>query len=124
MEKTFEMLLSSPRITAALNDLELTEDYTLLAFLTPGGNWYSGAHPDFRRAQMDVFLFCIKTPVPYNNENFQQFRRNWRITHLIKIKDMSYGRIEKGLDPAEGKISTEPYKKRMEERINFFLSGL
>ena len=124
MEKGFEMLISSPKIIEAIKDMETTDDYTLLAFLTPGSNWYGGAHLDYRRAKMNAFIFLIKTPIKFNGENFREFRRNWQIAHLIKAEEMSYGRMEKGLDPAEGKISTEPFKERMEERINFFLSGL
>jgi hypothetical protein len=56
MEKGFEMLISSPKITRAIKELEATGDYTLLAFLTPGSNWYSGAHLDYRRAKMDALI--------------------------------------------------------------------
>jgi protein-S-isoprenylcysteine O-methyltransferase Ste14 len=124
MEKSFEMLLSSPKITGALKELDLTDGYTLLAFLTPGNNWYSGAHLNYQRAKMNGFLFCIKTPVIFSGKNFREFRHNWQITHLIRAEEISYGRIKRGLDPVEGKISTKPFQDRMEERIDFFLSGL
>lgn len=124
MGKSFEMLLSSPKIAGALQELDLAGGYTLLVFLTPGSNWYSGAHLDYRRAKMESFIFCIKTPVRFSGENFREFRRSWQITHLIRAEEMSYGRFERGLDPVEGKISTEPFQERMEERIDFFLSGL
>lgn len=124
MEKTFAMLFSSPKITTALKNLPLTDDHTLLAFLTPGSNWYSTAHLDYRRAEMDIFLFCVKTPIAFTGNNFTEFRSNWQITHLVRVEEMSYGQLEKELDPAAGKVSTEPFKKRMEERVDFFLSGL
>ncbi|MEN8143070.1 MAG: isoprenylcysteine carboxylmethyltransferase family protein [Thermodesulfobacteriota bacterium] len=124
MEKSFEMLLSSPKIAGALKELDLADDYTLLVFLTPGSNWYSTAHLDYRRAKLESFIFCIKTPVAFSGENFREFRRSWQITHLLRANEMSYGRFERGLDPAEGEIITEPFKARMEERIDFFLSGL
>ena len=123
MEKSFRMLLSSPKITGAIKELELDDDYTLLAFLTPGSNWFS-THNDSRLAKVEAFIFCIKSPIVFNGDNFKDFRRNWQITHLIRAKEMSYGRIEEGQDPTEGKITTEPFKKRMEERVDFFLSGL
>ena len=37
---------------------------------------------------------------------------------------LSGDRLATGLDPAGGKITTEPFQDRMEERIDFFLSGL
>jgi hypothetical protein len=123
METSFKMLLASPKITGELRELALTDDYTLLAFLTPGSNWFR-THGDSRLAKMEAFIFCIKTPVTFSGNNFRDFRRNWQITHLVRAKEMSYGRIGEGLDPAEGEITTEPFKERMEERVDFFLSGL
>ena len=123
MKNSFEMLHSSPRITEALKQLNLAEDHKLLVFLIPGSNWYS-SHGDSREARIETFIFCLKTPVMYNGENFREFRKDWQITHLIRAEEMSFGRIEKGRDPVEGKITTEKFKERMEERIDFFLSGL
>ncbi len=123
MEKSFKMLLSSPKISGELRKLDLTDDYTLLAFLTPGSNWFS-THGDSRLARVEAFIFCIKTPVVFTGNNLKDVRRNWQVTHLIRAKEMSFGRIEEGLDPVEGKITSEPYKERMEERVDFFLSGL
>ena len=123
MTRGFEMLLASPRLTQSLEKLELTEGSTLLAFLTPGPNWYD-AHLDFQQAQVDVFIFCLETPVDYKGDNFREFRRNWRITQLVRAEEMSYDRLVKGLDPVAGKVAIEPFKERMTERVDFFLSGL
>lgn len=123
MARGFEMLLASPRLSQALDKPEQTEGYTLLAFLTPGPNWYN-AHLDFQQAQVDVFIFCLETPVYYQGDNFQEFRRNWRITQLVRAEEMSYDRLAKGLDPVAGEITIEPFKERMAERVDFLLSGL
>lgn len=124
MTNSFTMLLSSPKIRAALKQADLEAGSTLLAFLTPGRNWYSEGHRDYRRAEVDAFLFCIKSPVAFTGANFREFRRSWQITSLIRIEGLSGERLAAGLDPAGGKITTEPSQDRMEERIDFFLSGL
>lgn len=123
MAKGFEMLLASPRLTLALEKLELTEGHTLLAFLVPGRNWYD-THLDLEQAEVDVFIFCLKTPVGYTGDNFREFRRSWRITQLVRAEGMSYDRRAKGLDPVAGEVTNEPFKERMAERVEFFLSGL
>lgn len=124
MDKGYAMLLSSPGVSEALKQVALDDNSTLLAFLTPGDNWYSGAHRNYRKAQLNAFIFCIKSPIAFNGENFKEFRRNWQITHLIKAEGMSYSRREAELDPVGGDIVTEPFHERMGERIDFFLSGL
>lgn len=123
MAKGFEMLLASPRLTQALAKLELAEDCTLLAFLAPGHNWFD-THLDFQQARVNVFIFCLETPVDYKGDNFQEFRRNWRITRLLRAEEMSYDRLAKGLDPVAGEVTIEPFKERMAERVDFLLSGL
>ncbi|HSH12846.1 MAG TPA: methyltransferase [Desulfurivibrionaceae bacterium] len=123
MARGYEMLLASPRLTRALEKLELTEGSTLLAFLTPGPNWYED-HLDFQQAEVDVIIFCLETPVDYKGDNFREFRRNWRITQLVRAEEMSYGRLTNGLDPVAGKVAIEPSKERMTERVDFLLSGL
>jgi protein-S-isoprenylcysteine O-methyltransferase Ste14 len=124
MANSFAMLLASPKIKTALKQVDLETGSTLLAFLTPGRNWYSGAHRDYRQAKINVFIFCLKNPIAFTGDNFREFRRSWQITHLIRVEGMSGDRLAAGLDPAGGKITTEPFQDRMEERIDFFLSGL
>ena len=124
MEKIFAMVTSSSKIKQALNQLNIEEDNTLLVFLTPGSNWYSGAHRDYSRAKVNAYVVNMKTPVQFTGNNFRKFRDNWQITHLIRAEDMSYGRMESGQDPVEGGVAVEEPQGREGERIKFFLSGL
>ncbi len=124
MRNSFAMLLSSPKIREALTQVDLEAGSTLLAFLTPGRNWYSEGHRDYRQAKVNAFIFCVKSPVAFKGDNFREFRRNWQITSLIRIEGLSGDRLAAGLDPTGGKITTEPFQDRMAERIDFFLSGL
>ena len=124
MQMAFKMLLSSQIISKELEKLLPDENHTILAFPTPGSNWYSGAHRDFRRTQLDFILFLVRSPVHFTGHNFKEFRKKWEISQMLQVKDMSYGRIEQGLDPAEGPVIRHPYEQRMEERVNFLLSGL
>jgi len=124
MAKIFAMVTSSSRIKQALNQLNIEEDNTLLVFLTPGSNWYSGAHRDYSRAKVNAYILNMETPVQFTGNNFREFRDNWQITHVIWAKDMSYGRMESGQDSVEGDVTVEQPQGREEERIKFFLSGL
>ncbi|MEN8135925.1 MAG: isoprenylcysteine carboxylmethyltransferase family protein [Thermodesulfobacteriota bacterium] len=124
MARIFAMLLTSPKIKGALKQVDLETSSTLLVFLTPGRNWYRGGHRDYRQAKLNAFIFCLKSPVAFKGDNFREFRRNWQISSLIRVEEMSADRLAAGLDPAGGKITTEPFRDRMEERIDFFLSGL
>jgi protein-S-isoprenylcysteine O-methyltransferase Ste14 len=123
MARTFELLHSSARLAAAIRTLPPADDQTLLVFPLPGRNWYD-SHLDFRRAEINLFIFCVESPVVYRGDNFQEFRRHWQITRVLRATDLSYGRLAAGLDPVAGKIDTEPFGERMAERIDFFLSGL
>jgi ribosomal protein L20 len=124
MADSFEMLLSSPGIADAVAKLGQDSSTTLLAFLTPGNNWFGGAHRDFRQARVNVLIFAIKSPIVYNGNNFREFRKSWQINQMIRAEEASYDRFMSGLDPVAGEITTEPYDPRMEERIDFLLSGL
>lgn len=124
MEKIFEMLTSSSKIKQVLTQLNIEDDNTLLVFLTPGSNWYSGAHRDYSKAKINAFILSMKTPVQFTGNNFREFRDNWQITHLIRAKEMSYGRMESGQDPVEGEVIVKQPQSRAEERVKFFLSGL
>lgn len=133
MEKVFEALTSSEKIRQAVSRFELGDGHTVLAFLTPGSNWYHGGHGDYRMARMNAFILIAATPVRYEGDNFREFRRNWQILKLIRAAEMNYGRMEAGQDPVEGEVVTSgppwgaaarPFQERMEERIDFFLSGL
>lgn len=124
MANGFALLLASDKIKAAIRQINPDPDTILLAFLTPGDNWYSTAHRDYQQAQVNAFIFSIKSGVALKGDNFREFRRNWQITHLIRAEGISGERLTAGLDPAAGQISTEPFQERMAERINFFLSGL
>lgn len=123
MAKAFEMLVASPRLALALEKLALTEDHSLLVFLTPGRNWFD-THLDFEQARVDILIFCLKTPVAYQGDNFREFRLNWRITQLVKAEEVSHDRLAQGLDPVAGEITFEPFAERMDERVDFLLSGL
>jgi protein-S-isoprenylcysteine O-methyltransferase Ste14 len=124
MAKCFEMLVASPGLAAALGQAKLAATTTLLVFFTPGDNWYGGAHRDYRQAQVNALIFCVKSPVAFRGDNFREFRRNWRITHFVRAENMSYDRLEKGFDPVADKITLKPARERLGERINFLLSGL
>jgi protein-S-isoprenylcysteine O-methyltransferase Ste14 len=126
MAKCFAMLTASPGLAKVLSQARPEADTTLLAFLIPGRNWFGGADRDYRQAQINVLIFCVRSPVTFRGDNFQEFRRNWRITHFIKAEAMTHGRLEKGREPAAGKITMEPVTvtERLEERIDFLLSGL
>jgi len=124
MENSLKMVLSSGRLRSVLEKIDLGENSTLLAFPTPGSNWYSTSHRNHQQAEVNFFIFCVKSPAPYRGDNFREFRRHWQISRLIRVADMSYGRLQAGLDPVKAQIKTERFKPRMEERIDFFLSGL
>ncbi|MFN2367281.1 MAG: isoprenylcysteine carboxylmethyltransferase family protein [Desulfurivibrionaceae bacterium] len=124
LENCLEMVLASEKVGDGLAGIGPGGNSTLLIFPTPGRNWYSAAHRDSRRAEVDLFIFWVKSPVPYRGDNFRQFRRNWRIDHLLRVENMSYERLRAGLDPVEGRVRRERFMPRMEERIDFFLSGL
>lgn len=124
MEKIFAMVTSSSRIKQALYQLDIKGSDTLLIFLTPGSNWYSGAHRDYTRAKVNAYILDMKTSVPFTGNNFREFRDHWQIKHVIRAENMSYGRMESGLDPVEGEVTVEQPQGREEERITFFLSGL
>jgi protein-S-isoprenylcysteine O-methyltransferase Ste14 len=124
MAQSLEMVLSSGKIRKTVGQLDPDRNSTLLVFPTPGRNWYGNTHRENRRAAVDVIIFCVNSPIPYRGDNFREFRRNWRISHLIKVEDLSPERLRTGLDPAGGGITTKRFQPRMEERIDFFLSGL
>lgn len=134
MGKYFETLTASRAIREAVGKMEVGPDFTLLAFLTPGSNWHDGhAHHDYREARIDVFILVVQSPVAFNGRNFSEFRKNWRIYKNIRAPEMNYGRMEAGLEPVEGQIAVNGppwgrtidfFNKRMEERVDFFLSGL
>lgn len=124
MAKSFAMLLGSPKINEVLNKAGLDQNSTLLAFLIPGRNWYRKSRLNLEQAEVTAFIFCVKSQVNFTGNNFQEFRRHWQITELIRVEGMVYGRMAAGLDPVAGEINREPFQERMEERIDFFLSGL
>lgn len=124
MARSFTMLLASPKIASALKKVAVDDDLTLLAFLGPGRNWYRGNHRNFGPVQVNAFIFCVKSRSNFTGGNFREFRQNWRITHLIRAEGMTNDRLTEGLDPTGGEVTIEPYLARMEERIDFFLSGL
>lgn len=124
MGRTFEMLTSSSKIKQALSQLNIGENETLLAFITPGSNWYSGVHKDHVQAKINAMIFNIKTPVQFTGNNFRRFRKSWQITHLIRAEDVNYGRMESGQDPVEGEVMVQQPPSNIEDRIDFFLSGL
>ena len=133
MKKIFEMLTFSPRIRQVVSQFDLGEEHVLLVFLTPGSNWHSGIHGDYRKAKVNAFIVVLQTPVLYTGNNFMAFQKNWQILKLIRVQEMSYAKMEAGLYPTEGKVLVtgppfgkvvESFQDKIEERINFFLSGL
>ncbi|MFO7607063.1 MAG: isoprenylcysteine carboxylmethyltransferase family protein [Desulfurivibrionaceae bacterium] len=124
LENCLEMVLASEKVRNGLAGIEPGGNSTLLVFPTPGRNWYSAAHRDSSRAEVDLLIFWVKSPVPYRGGNLRQFRRNWRIDRLLRVENMSYGRLRAGLDPVTGRTRKERFMPQMEERIDFFLSGL
>lgn len=132
MNKAYEMLISSAIIKQVLNQMDLGEKHTLLAFLNPGSNWYFGAHRDYRRAEVDAFMVVAEKPSPYKQEKMFSPGK-LKFIKLIRAQALSYGRLENGIDPVEGEVITSgpplgvidsPFQKRMAERISFFSSGL
>lgn len=133
MEKSFEMLTSSLKIREALNQLDLNENYTLLAFLTPGSNWHSGAHHDHQAAMINAFIVITQSSIPLNKNNFREFRAKWQILKLLRVQELCYDTMTAGLDPVEGRvflsgpplgIVSESFQNRVKEMMDFFLSGL
>jgi len=133
MKKHYEALRSSKKIRASLEQLDVREDFTVLAFLTPGLDWHEAHHRGYQTARVNVFLLVLRTPVPYEGTNFGKFRENWQLFKIIYAYDMCYGRMEEGQDHVAGEVITrgppwdmamEPFKSRMEEQVDFFLSGL
>lgn len=133
MKKLFEALRAFNKIRAAVEKLDIDGDVTLLAFLTPGTEWHEEHHRGYQTAQVNVFILVLKTPVPYMGDNFGEFRENWQPLKVIRAYDMIYGRMEARQDPVAGEVITrgpppgmivKQFSDRMEERVDFFLSGL
>lgn len=133
MKKLFEAFRSSEKIRASVEQLDVSKEFTVLAFLTPGSDWHEQYHRVYQTARVNVFLLVLRTPVPYKGDNFGEFRENWQPFKAIHVYDMCYGRIEVGQDPVAGEVITrgppwgmaiEPFRREMEERVEFFLSGL
>jgi|GEM_PF-3391495 len=133
MKRLFEAFRSSEKIRTSVEQLDVSKEFTVLAFLTPGSDWHEQHHRLYRTTRVNVFLLVVRTPVPYKGDNFGEFRKNWQPFKVIHAYDMCYGRIEVGQDPVAGEVITigppwgmaiEPFRREMEERVDFFLSGL
>ncbi len=133
IEKFFEMLVSSTSIKQKINSLNLEKDHVLFAFLTPGSNWHSGDHRDYRSARVNAFIFIVQTPQTFTEDNFAEFQENMQVLKLVVVQEMGYQETEGGLEPVIGEIrvvgpplgiESKYFKSRMDERIDFFLSGI
>lgn len=133
MAKAFESLTGSNKINQAVRQTGLDDEHVLIAFLNPGSNWYTGAHHDQDLGRFDLFMVAIKDPDKTHSENWFKQLDNIEIVKSYQAKDLSYIRLEQGLDPLEGEVrligpaisrSNSEFEKRMRERMKFFISGL
>ncbi len=132
MDKYFEMLVSSKDIRETLGQYNIDNSHSLIVFLTPGSNWY-GEKIEYETSKVNVFIYIIKTPINYTNNNFKEFRKNWQLLKLVIVRDMSYENTKMEEDRNKYEIETkgppfgmiaDKFQERMEKRIDFFLSGL
>ncbi len=133
MQKIMGLMISSGKIRKAIDQFDLSDTRTLLVFPTPGSNWHSGVHGDYKTAKVNLFMVILQTPVPFTGSNFAEFSKNRQILKVIKAQDLSYERTKAGQDPVAGEVTimgpapgmvNQTFEDKMEERIDFFLSGL
>lgn len=133
MDRAFEMLTASDKIKQALQQLGLTKGHTVTAFLSPGCSWHSGAHQDYRTATVDAYMVVTALPLDSGGQNLFQKAHTIPIVKLIKAESLSYGRLENGKDPAQGRVTVSgppmgvvdgAFQDRIQQRIDFFTSGL
>ena len=132
-DNTYEMLISSAKIKRALNQIGMRKNHTLLVFFTPGSNWRSAAHHDYRTVKVNAFMVIAETPLHSIHDSIFKHSYSIKTLKLIRAQELSYGRLENGQDPAEGEVivSGPPmgivdasFQKRVQDRINFYLSGM
>ena len=133
MQKIMELMISSGKIKEAVEQFGLFDTRTLLVFPTPGSNWHSGVRGNYKTAKVNVFMLIIQSSVPFTGNNFAEFRKNWQILKVIVAQDLSYELAKTGMDPVAGEVRiigpppgivNQAFQDKMEERIDFFLSGL
>jgi len=132
MEKLYDAMLASQKVEELLSSFRLAENDTVLILLNPGRNWHD-AMSRHDANKVDLFVLGLKTTVKYNGHNFNEFRSKWSIIKAARVFDFSYEAFKDGKDPAEGEIITsgpswgvvpENQRGKMEERVDFFLSGI
>jgi len=132
-DNAYEMLISSAKIKQTLNRIGLRENHILLAFIIPGSNWRSAAHHDYHTVKVNVFMVVAEAPVDSGYDGI--FKQNYNINplKLIRALSLSYKRLEDGQDPTEGEVTVSgppigivnaSFQKRIQDRINFYISGM
>lgn len=133
MDKAFQMLKTSKKIRQAMLQIGLDHRHTVLVFVNPGPNWHSGTHHDYRAAAINAYMVVTAPALDPTHENLFQKNHAIPILKVIQARSLSYARLEKGRDPAEGlvTISGPPmgrfdaaFQKKIQARVNFFSSGL
>lgn len=133
MSNAFDMLLASKKIKQAIGQLGLDSQHTILAFVNPGPNWHSGAHHDDRTAAMNAYMVVTAPALDPAHDNIFQKNHTIPILKVIRARSLSYGRLAKDQDPAEGPVTVSgppmgkfdaAFQKRIQARVNFFSSGL
>ena len=136
MDMAFQMLTSSAKIKQALNRLGLEDSHTILAFLIPGSNWHTGAHHDHRTAKINVFMIVMASTsdaADADTKNIFIKNHDFQFLKTINAQSLSCGRLEDGQDPTEGRVTVggppmgaadAGFQRRIQERIDFFTSGI
>ncbi|MBI5359639.1 MAG: isoprenylcysteine carboxylmethyltransferase family protein [Planctomycetes bacterium] len=133
MDNVFKAINGSRKISELLKSLRPGKENTFLVFVCPGSDWHAGGMSGHKADKLNLFMVMLKTPVLYDGRNFQEFRASWDILKMIQISDFSSEKFTAGKEPVEGEIKAsgppfgaipEKQQEKIEERIDFFLSGL
>lgn len=133
MDNVFKAINGSSKLKELFKGLNPGKDNTFLVFVCPGSDWHAGGMSGHKADKLDLFIVMLKTPVLYDGGNFQAFRASWDILKMIKISDFLSEKFTAGNEPVEGEMKTlgppfgaipETQQEKIEERIDFFLSGL
>lgn len=84
----------------------------------------------YQKGRGDIFVLLIDSPVDLNSDNFDIFRKSWKILGALEVNEFDQ---KKSGEPVKGKIvilKTRPgesranFQKRMEGILNIYLTGL
>lgn len=128
LTKYFDFIRNSKNIKNELRESCYDKNNTLLIFAIPDKNWHSGFGGDHENSELGFYAVLLQSPIEYNKTNFSEFQENWKILDLIVLKGLSLTKI---MNKDYQSVFTDEilhpgniYNERINERINFFLSGL